>query len=96
MNETQVFEFYKELYFFEHSRKADLDARMALPVGVITLLAGVVLYFLKEDTSTSATAASVILVSALAAAFSLMLACVYFVRAHHNHNPARTSRADSG
>ncbi len=85
MDETQVLEFYKELYFFQHARRDNLDGRLTLPVGVITLLAGAVLFFLKQDASTKVLAAYVILVTSLAAAAALMMACVYFVRALYNH-----------
>ena len=85
MDDTQVLEFYKELYFFQHARRDNLDARLTLPVGVITLLAGAVLFFLKQDASTKVLAAHAILVTSLAATGALMMACVYFVRALYNH-----------
>ena len=85
MDETQVLEFYKQVYFFEHDRRNILDARLTLPVGVVTLLAGGVVFFFQQDAATAVTAACVILVSTFAAAFALIVACVYFVRTLYNH-----------
>ena len=48
MDEAQVLEFYRELYLFEHARRDSLDKRLTLSVGVITLLAGAVLFFLHS------------------------------------------------
>ena len=48
MNTQQLIELYKEMYYFELKRKDTLNSSLGLPIGIVTILAGGVLYYVQN------------------------------------------------
>src|SRR3990172_5925292 len=48
MNPQQLLDFYKEMYYFELKRKDTLNSSLGLPIGIVILLAGGVLYYIQN------------------------------------------------
>lgn len=48
MNPQQLLDFYKEMYYFELQRKDNLNSSLGLPIGIVILLAGGVLYYIQN------------------------------------------------
>ncbi|MCB0482717.1 MAG: hypothetical protein KDC83_14910 [Flavobacteriales bacterium] len=44
----QKFEFYKEVYFFEHQRKTSIQNAHSIPIGIITVLIGAISFFVND------------------------------------------------
>lgn len=83
-----VVDLYKELYFFEHDRKAKLTDSLALPIGVLGLLFGGVFFLFQHIPATAPNqylAVWFFLTLAHLAVLLLLLTAYCLIRALHNY-----------
>lgn len=81
-----LYDFYREHYFFEIERKDKLNSSLSLPIGIVALLAGVVSVVVKS-VSLPLSANEIILLGLLTCtAFSLVISCFFLIRAYWGHS----------
>lgn len=88
MDQQQLLEHYKESYYHEFQHKDSINNRIALPAGILPLLAAGDIYFIKhlEDLETSWVIWGTILV--VLYSLFLILAVYYISRTSYNHKYA--------
>ncbi len=85
MKTREVFEFYKELYFFELDRRDRLNSAVALPVAVLTLIVGAIVYYLDNFPASDTLAGIIFLVLLGAVMASTSLAIFHLIRGRYNY-----------
>ena len=83
MNEKQ---FFKDLYYFEHERRSKLTTNLAIPIGVLTLVFGVVSYYLRNFGVLGREVWSVAFYVGFGATFLSVFFAIYFlIRSFYNY-----------
>jgi uncharacterized Tic20 family protein len=82
------FDFFKETYFREEEKKNEINNSLSLPIGVITILIGVVFYLLTNfDFKFNLLLSIIFLVSSLSCILFLSLSCFHVIKSYTNfHN----------
>lgn len=86
MNEKQ---FFKDLYYFEHQRRSKLTTNLAIPIAILTLVFGVITYYLRNLTLLGRDVWSVLFYIGFCATFLSVLLAIYFlIRSYYNYGYA--------
>lgn len=86
MNPQQLLDFYKEMYYFELKRKDTLNSSLGLPIGIVTILAGGVLYYVQNLPALSLDVWTIVFfVTFLLSSICLAAATLFLILALWNH-----------
>jgi len=78
-------DFCKEHYFFEINRKHQLTSSLALPVGLLTVIGGVVVYYLKYISVSSDIISNIYNILLMVTLFFVGRTVYYLIRSYHNY-----------
>ena len=82
----EEFDFYKDNYLLELRRKHDLDASIAIPIGIVSIIGSVIFVLLKDLKDFEKDAIFIWLVLSLGAAvISLVVTVVFLIKSYYNY-----------
>lgn len=78
---------YKEAYYYELSRKAELSNDLTLPVGVVTVMLSSVAYLMQKADSVKGTIPFFLMLLGFTVMVVSVMACIYFlIRSYYNYS----------
>jgi hypothetical protein len=78
-------ELYKEHYFFEINRKHELTKELNIPIGVLTILGGAIIYFFNEIPRIVGLARFVLVIFLIASLVFFLLTIYFLIRSYYGY-----------